>query len=64
MNALERVAFDGLYIALEHVRLLFGERERDDLVGLIVGQVCALQDSLTQYWREPLTLADDDEPPF
>jgi hypothetical protein len=64
MNELERVAFDLLYIALEHVRLLFGETGRDDLVGVIVGQVCELQHSLAEYWRGELTPREDDELPF
>ena len=63
-NELESFALDLLYIALQHVRLVFREEPRDDLVGLIVGQICELQDSLAEYWRGQLTAAEDDELPF
>ena len=64
MRDVDRVALDLLYLALEHVRLTYAEYERDDIVGLIIGQVYALQDSLTEYWRGHLTELDDDELPF
>ena len=60
----ERIALDLLYLALEHVRLTYAEYERDDIIGLIIGQVCDLQDSLTEYWRGELTPGEDDEIPF
>ena len=64
MSQLERVALDLLYSALEHVRLLFGEAERDDFVGMIVGQVCDLQESIVECWREEYEPRPDDELPF
>jgi hypothetical protein len=64
MSQLECVAIELLYSALEGVRLLLGEEERDDFVGLIVGQVCDLQHSIVECWREEYEPRPDDELPF